>query len=157
MQSIKGNSIRELRGAGERPAPFYTIGQRLGKGGVITTLLLGMLAAGALWLLVIVPHTPLTTIPCPFLATTGYECPGCGLQSSFMNLLQLRFKYVLMANLLSPVLLPLFFIAVISWGAEYLFGMRIWRFRMPIAGTIGLLLLLAVYWVLRNIPSFNVW
>jgi len=157
MQSTKVKSECIVRGATERPAPFSALGERLGKGGVIITLTLGMLMAGALWLGVIVPYTPLTTIPCPFEAATGYECPGCGLQSSFMNLLQLRFKYVLMANLLSPILLPLFFVATISWGAEYLFGMRIWRFRLPTPVTVALMILLSVYWVVRNIPALNVW
>jgi hypothetical protein len=146
-----------MRGAPMRPAPFSRAGEMLGKTGVVIVLTAGLILAGVFWLRVVVPYTPLTTIPCPFEEVTGYECPGCGLQSSFMNLMQLRFKYVLMANLLSPILLPLFFVAVVSWGADYLFGMRIWRFELPRVVIIIGAVVLSVYWVLRNIPSLGVW
>lgn len=120
-------------------------------------LLAAMLAAGAAWLYLLVPYTPLTTIPCPFEYATGYECPGCGLQSSLTNLLALRFKYVLMANLLSPLLLPLFFIMVISWAADLLFDQRLWQLRIPRPLIVAAVILILTYGVLRNIPSLNVW
>lgn len=157
MQSIKDNASSLRRGAVVRPAPFAALGERLGTFWIIVLLIAGMIAAGAFWLTVIIPFTPVSTIPCPFEAVTGYECPGCGLQSSFVDLLKLRFRYVLMANMLSPILLPLFFVACISWGAEYLFGIRIWQFRIPAGVTITFVIVLIVYWILRNIPSLNVW
>ena len=157
MPSTAGDSSLTSRGAAQHRAPFASIGQRIGKTGVVAVLLLGMTGAGALWLFVVVPFTPLTTIPCPFEYVTGYECPGCGLQSSLMNLLTLRFKYVLMANLLSPVLLPLFFVLVISWSAETLFGLRIWQFRLPRPAIWTTVIVVVIYGVLRNIPSLNVW
>ncbi|MCB2205731.1 DUF2752 domain-containing protein [bacterium] len=140
-----------------RRAPFEALGRLLGPRGTVLVLLLGMLAAGALWLYIIVPYTPLTTIPCPFEYVTGYECAGCGLQSSLMNLFSLRFKYVLMANLLSPILLPLFFIMIVSWTAELLFGQKVWHMRMPRPVIAGLVVVLLLYTVLRNIPSLHVW
>jgi hypothetical protein len=138
-------------------APFATAGAVLGRTGVVFLLTLVMMLLGIVWLFVIVPHTPLTTIPCPFEAVSGYECPGCGLQSSLANLFALRWKYVLMANLLSPLLLPLFFIVVISWSAERLFGVVLWRFDAPLWVIIGGVILLVTYGVARNIPSLGVW
>lgn len=120
-------------------------------------LTLGMLLFGVVWLYVLVPLTPLTTIPCPFEYVTGYECPGCGLQSSLGNLFALRWKYVLMANLLSPLLLPLFFMLMISWFADRLFGVRVWRVEPPLWVTIVGVLLIVAYGVARNIPSLGVW
>ncbi|MDT8324783.1 MAG: DUF2752 domain-containing protein [Bacteroidota bacterium] len=148
---------RAQRGAVRRRAPLASLGRRLGKGGTAAVLLAVMLAAGAAWLYLLVPHTPLTTIPCPFEYATGYECPGCGLQSSLTNLLALRFKYVLMANLLSPLLLPLFFIMVISWAADLLFDQRLWQLRIPRPLIVAAVILILAYGVLRNIPSLNLW
>jgi hypothetical protein len=148
---------RAQRGAARRRAPFASLGRRLGKGGTAAVLLGAMLAAGAAWLYLLVPYTPLTTIPCPFEYATGYECPGCGLQSSLTNLLALRLKYVLMANLLSPLLLPLFFIMVISWAADLLFDQRLWQLRIPRPLVVAAVILILAYGVLRNIPSLNLW
>lgn len=154
---MAADSARAHRGAAERRAPFAALGRRLGKGGTVAVLLAVLLAGAAAWRYLLLPYTPLTTIPCPFEYATGYECPGCGLQSSLVNLLSLRFKYVLMANLLSPLLLPLFFIMVISWAAETLFGQRLWQLRIPRPVIAAAVLLLLAYGVLRNIPALGVW
>lgn len=138
-------------------APFAALGVRLGRTGVVLLLTATMAAAGFLWLKVLVPHTFLEPIPCPFEALTGYDCPGCGLQSSLTNLFALRWKYVLMANILSPVLLPLFFVLVVSWAADYFFGLVLWRFDPPrwvvFAGAVVVIL----YGILRNIPALGIW
>ena len=129
----------------------------MGKTGTIVLISI-MLAIGAmLWVKVLVPYTPFAPIPCPFEAVTGYDCPGCGLQSSLANLVAFRWKYVLMANLLSPVLLPLFFVLVISWSAERLFGLVIWRFDPPGWVVFAGAVLVVLYGVLRNIPALGVW
>ncbi len=43
-------------------------------------------------------------IPCLFKTVTGYDCPGCGIQRSFFELLQGNFMESLK---LFPALLPL--------------------------------------------------
>lgn len=151
--------VTEFMAGGVTPpaAPFHALGRRLGRGGVVLLLTLFMGIAGALWLKVLVPYTFLEPIPCPFEALTGYDCPGCGLQSSVSNLFALRWKYVLMANLLSPLLLPLFYVAVISWSAERLFGIMVWRFHPPGWAVVVGVVIVLVYGVLRNIPSLGVW
>ncbi len=138
-------------------APFAAAGARLGKSGVVLVLTAGMLIAGLLWLKVLVPYTPLAPIPCPFESLTGYDCPGCGLQSSLANLAGLRWKYVLMANLLSPILLPLFFIAMISGLADSLFGVTVLRFDLPGWAIVLGVIIVVVYGIVRNIPALEVW
>lgn len=157
MRITSADVPRAERSGTSHSAPFAAWGVRLGKGGVIVVLTTAMLLLGILWLHVIVPSTPLTTIPCPFEALTGYDCPGCGLQSSLMNLFQLRFKYVLMANLLSPILLPLFFLLVISWAADTLFGVTLLRLRVPRAVIIAGIVVVIAYGIVRNIPALGVW
>lgn len=138
-------------------APFTSLGVRLGRTGVVLLLTAIMAAAGFLWLKVLVPYTFIEPIPCPFEAMTGYDCPGCGLQSSLANLFALRWKYVLMANILSPVLLPLFYILVISWSADRLFGLVIWRFDPPAWVVFAGAIIVILYGVLRNIPALGIW
>lgn len=139
------------------PAPFFRLGQRLGNSG--TVLLLGLLLTigGVLWVKVLIPYTPIAPIPCPFERVTGYDCPGCGLQSSLSNLVALRWKYVLMANILSPILLPLFFVLVISWAADYFFGRTVWKFDPPWWVVVGGSVVVLLYGVLRNIPALGIW
>ena len=147
-----------VEGSGtQRSAPFAALGRRLGRVGTGAVITAGLILLGFFWVNIIIPHTPFSTIPCPFETVTGYDCPGCGLQSSLVNLTQLRFKYVLMANLLSPVLLPLFYILVVSWTADTLFGVTLWRFRMPLTLIIVAILVLILYGITRNIPSLGVW
>lgn len=140
-----------------RSTLFAAAGVRLGKSGVVLVLAASMVFFGFLWLKILVPYTPIVPIPCPFEALTGYDCPGCGLQSSLTNLFELKWKYVLMANLLSPVLLPLFFILVISWAADTLFAVTLWRFDFPRWAIILAVIVVIAYGIARNIPSLGVW
>ncbi|MBE0645361.1 MAG: DUF2752 domain-containing protein [Bacteroidetes bacterium] len=140
-----------------RPAPFAVAGARLGTHGVVLLLMGGMLLFGVVWLKVLVPYTPIAPIPCPFETLTGYDCPGCGLQSSLTNLFELRWKYVFMANLLSPILLPLFFVAMISGLADTLFGVTVWRFDLPRWAVVAGVVIVIVYGIARNIPTLGIW
>jgi hypothetical protein len=45
-------------------------------------------------------------LPCPFKAVTGIDCPGCGLQRSFIELLRGHFAESL---LFYPALIPILF------------------------------------------------
>jgi|GEM_PF-1903813 len=141
----------------QRSAPFAAFGRRIGRTATVAVITGGLILLAVFWMKVIVPYTPVSTIPCPFETVTGYDCPGCGLQSSLMNLVQLRFKYVFMSNLLSPILLPLFYIIVVSWTADTLFSVTVWRFQMPKPIIIAGIVLLILYGIARNIPALGVW
>lgn len=156
---VQTDPITNATAGGSKPpaAPFSALGRRLGKPGVVILITAAMAAAATLWLKVLVPYTFIEPVPCPFEAVTGYDCPGCGLQSSVSNLFALRWKYVLMANLLSPLLLPLFYVLVVSWTAGRLFDVVLWRIDPPgwVVG-VGVFVVL-LYGVLRNIPALGIW
>ena len=157
MRNTSADTVSVCEGPASRRAPLAQLGDSLGRTGVVAVLLAVVVLLASAWLYVVVPFTPLTTIPCPFEAATGLECPGCGLQSSLYNLLQLDFRHMLMQNLLSPVLLPLFFYLVISWAAETFFAVSLPGVRLPIPALVVAVAVLVAYWVLRNIPSLHVW
>ncbi len=90
--------------------------------------------------------------PCPFLALTGYHCPGCGTLRALHQLLNGQLWAAIDYNPLTVFFLPFVayaFIAAIVWG--------IWRPKLPTvfipAGWIWALLVAVVaFGVLRNLP-----
>ncbi|MDF2438963.1 MAG: hypothetical protein K0Q95_3339 [Bacteroidota bacterium] len=50
-------------------------------------------------------------LTCPFKTVTGFDCPGCGMQRSFIALLQ---GNIVESFYLYPALLPLFVLFIIT-------------------------------------------
>ena len=92
-------------------------------------------------------------IPCVFHIVTGLHCPGCGVTRFIVALLHFDFRSAASQNLALAVLLPLWLI----YGAFYIFlpeklGDRTKPFKIL---TIGSVVLLVVFGILRNIPFFS--
>jgi hypothetical protein len=93
---------------------------------------------------------------CQFRAATGLWCPGCGLTRGFHQLFNGNLLSALQHNLFVPVVL----IAVVAgwwWWLRTSWGRQ--PARLPTAaarwvrpGAIGLVTMVVVYGVLRNIP-----
>lgn len=91
-----------------------TPGQRLRR---LLTGLLGMAAVGAgytLW--VNLTHL---SIPCPFHAITGLQCPGCGVTRMCLALLRLDVSGAWKANAVLLVLLPFLGLLLAYRGVVY--------------------------------------
>jgi hypothetical protein len=81
--------------------------------------------------------------PCPFHYLTGLYCPGCGSLRATHALLHGRFLEALDFNPLMVLLLPF----LVLWGVRPgWLGDTWWGW--------GLLGLIMMYWVVRNIPVF---
>lgn len=79
---------------------------------------------------------------CPFYFLTGYHCPGCGSLRGMHQLLHGNMGAAFSLN-------PLFAILIPALTGVYLFKRKLLQQTwMPIA----LLVLILLYWVLRNIP-----
>ncbi len=63
-------------------------------------------------------HTQLGLPPCGFLVVTGYRCPGCGLTTSFANMMDLAPLAALQANPFGVLLFisVVLFMGVALWG-----------------------------------------
>jgi hypothetical protein len=59
-------------------------------------------------------------LTCPYRALTGFDCPGCGIQRSFIELLRGNFTE---SFFLYPALLPVLFILLFT-GLHLIFKFR---------------------------------
>lgn len=119
-------------------------------GAVVSLLLLGVLAGGAV--AISLPALRPLVPPCPFEALTGLYCPGCGSARTIAALLRGEVATALRMNALIVVLLPALAYVLVS-DALWLAGVkRLPRLRL---GPIGVWVLAGVvlaFWVLRNLP-----
>jgi hypothetical protein len=75
-------------------------------------------------------HTQLGLPPCSMVALTGKPCPACGMTTAFSLLVHGDVAAALHANW-AGVLLALFWLALIPWGAISVVRRTWWRVRQP--------------------------
>jgi hypothetical protein len=122
----------------------------------------GLLAAGGLFVVAVVPPTEYSYYPkCQFHTLTGLHCPGCGLTRALHAALNGQFEQALAYNVFAPVLIPVLGLAVgralwqWAWGEDddkpprRRRGPR-WERWAPWA----CLAVILVFWVLRNLPVY---
>jgi hypothetical protein len=113
---------------------------------------LGTAAAATVVVTFVDPHSPGHYPTCPFLFLTGYYCPGCG---GLRMVNALTHGHVAAAFGSNPLLFLLVPVAGYAWARWIYCAARgepvtsvLFR-RGVAAGVLGLLL---VYWVVRNMP-----
>lgn len=114
--------------------------------------MLGGVAAGALVVALRDPNEAGHYPGCPFLAMTGYYCPGCGMMRLVHALTHGDVGTAFGLNPLMFVLLPVFGYLFVRWTVLGARGtpMRSALFRPVVAYSfVGVL---GVYWVVRNLP-----
>lgn len=118
---------------------------------LIVTLPLAV-AGGLAFLYFHNPSSSATFPPCPIRRFTGLDCPGCGMTHALYSLLHLRLAAAFFYN---PFIYPLvLFLGMITTAFYiYLFiGRPRIRLRLPVPAACSIILVLAVYTVLRNLP-----
>jgi hypothetical protein len=90
---------------------------------------------------------------CPFYATTGIFCPGCGMTTALMMLLQGHWQLAVGTHAFSPLILialMMMLVAMVMPG-PYLatFSQRVKRLEQKTGITAILLIIMLVYWLLR--------
>jgi hypothetical protein len=120
-------------------------------------LLVAAAAGGALGVLAAVdPHQPGHYPTCPFLALTGWFCPGCGSLRALHDLTQLDVAGAWGMNPLLLVVLPFLLVTWVLWTRRrVLDAPKSWL--LPGWAVLGILGLMVAYGVARNVPALAPW
>ena len=96
--------------------------------------------------------------PCPFHAITGCYCPGCGSTRGLHLLLHGHLAAACRMNVLMVLCLPYLAYAYLAYSARVCFPQARWASspRRPAkpAWIWALLVVILLYWVLRNVPAW---
>jgi Protein of unknown function (DUF2752) len=103
---------------------------------------------------VVDPNQPGHYPTCPFLALTGYYCPGCGSLRAIHDLAHGQLAGALARNPFTVVALLGLAVGWVLWAR------RLWRgqprtWAAPPALLYGLLTLVLAFWTLRNVPGWT--
>ena len=91
---------------------------------------------------------------CPLYVSTGIYCPGCGSQRATHNLLNFNFLGVLNQNVLYIFGLLIIGYHLLISGINYIFSKTIYNYIYHPKTPIVLLIIIVVFWILRNIPYY---
>ncbi|MBO2449778.1 DUF2752 domain-containing protein [Actinomadura barringtoniae] len=115
-------------------------------------VVLAVTAAGVAMVSVVDPHQPGHYPTCPFLALTGFYCPGCGAMRMVNSLTHGHLGAAFGLNPLLFLLLPVFAYLYGRWVVLSSRGeaMSSVLFRPWVAHVF--LGVIVAYWILRNLP-----
>ena len=112
----------------------------------LTAAVLALLLAMALSLLEQGP-------PCWFYKLTGLHCPGCGTGRAAVAVLNGDLALAFRNQPLMMILIPFVFYYLLKVYIAYVFGRDVLPFfKIGTKFAIGLLIVILIYWGLRNIP-----
>lgn len=89
---------------------------------------------------------------CPFHLVTGFHCPGCGSQRAAHDLLHFRIGEALQHNVMMVVVVLLIVSKIYALISKRFFPRYYYNLGHKSYFTIGLVGVIFVYWILRNIP-----
>ena len=94
-------------------------------------------------------------LPCFYLMLTGFYCPGCGAGRACYAILHGRFLEAFCYNPLMVILLPLLILYIAARTLDWVItGGDHVDYKISIRFLVGILVLVFVYWVVRNIPVY---
>lgn len=91
---------------------------------------------------------------CPLYLTTGIYCPGCGSQRATHHLLNFNFVGVLQQNILYIIGLLILGYHLIIISLNSIFKKNIYNYLYHPKTPIFLLIIIVIFWILRNIPYY---
>ncbi len=98
------------------------------------------------------PHVTGSWGLCPFHAVTGLWCPGCGGLRAIADLTHGDLASALSSNLLAVVLVGVLAVAFVAWVRRRWRGVEDRMLVLSNRWSIGVLAVMAVFTVLRNVP-----
>ncbi len=91
---------------------------------------------------------------CPILALTGFACPGCGLTRGFHALFHGDIYTAVDFNALTPLMALIFVFLFASLVSIAVRGKGLLRLSASPTFLLGILILLLLFGVLRNLPFY---
>lgn len=115
-----------------------------------------ILLLGCIYLIYILNNNYGIGLICISNKITGLYCSGCGMTRAVFSLLKFDFYQAFRYNAFSILLLPILLIYFISYIYSWLFNKpNIIIKKIPQTFWIIIVILLLIYGVIRNIPSFS--
>lgn len=94
-------------------------------------------------------------MPCVFHEVTGWYCPGCGISRMLLAILSGDFYQAFRYNPLLFILLPFAAIFFANWAYAKYNGKTSWCEKIPEWVWVALAIIIVIYGVLRNLPTFD--
>lgn len=91
---------------------------------------------------------------CPFYSLTGFYCPGCGSQRAVHQLLNGNIVEGFRHNYLIALLLIVLLYEAYLYVMNVFFNKNIPNFLHKSKVTLGILVIVLMFWVLRNVDVF---
>ena len=94
---------------------------------------------------------------CMFYRYTGLYCPGCGSGRAVNALFHGRFAEAVSYNILLPILgIPCLFVLAHEYLRIVFPKMKLRPVNISQRTAVILTAVIVVYWILRNVPAFNI-
>ena len=119
----------------------------------LAVLVPGVLA-GIVALFAVDPANSSFFLPCPFHALTGLHCPGCGTLRGLHELLHGDLRAAFLLNPLMVCSLPPIAYWSVSGLVRMVSGRKLPGVFVPAAWIWGLLGVIILFWIARNIPAY---
>ncbi len=132
------------------PAPVV----RAGRGLALPAAVAALVGSGAGLLYAVDPNQPGQYPGCPFLAVTGYWCPGCGSARALYALVHGDLPTALARNPIVPFVVVYLALSGLAWARRRVTGAPPGRFA-PSWMLHVLWVGLTLFWVLRNVPGWT--
>jgi hypothetical protein len=110
--------------------------------------------AATAYLAAVDPNQPGHYPTCPFLAVTGWYCPGCGSLRALHDLAHLDLAGALARNPFAVLVVPYLLMSWVLWVERTVTG-RVPRRVAPGWSIWVLLAGIVAFWVLRNVPGWT--
>ncbi|MGZ4637080.1 MAG: DUF2752 domain-containing protein [Oryzihumus sp.] len=110
--------------------------------------------AATAYLAAVDPNQPGHYPTCPFLAVTGWYCPGCGSLRALHDLAHLDLAGALARNPFAVLVVPYLLMSWVLWVERTVTG-RVPRLVAPGWSIWVLLAGIVAFWVLRNVPGWT--
>lgn len=118
---------------------------------IIAAIIIFVIVIAAIFLYFLNPEEVSIFPRCPFLLTTGYKCPGCGIQRALHDILHFRFLDAIRHNIFIVFAIPYILTGVYVeyFGGKYKYP-KLNKILFGGWSAVVVIFVVVVYWIGRN-------